>query len=346
MSFAISSTSHSSSSSRSIAASARELALMVTVFLLYRQVRHLTSGEVDRAMTNANHVVHAEQRLGIFSEASLQHLVLRSRWAIEFLDHYYVFVHFTASVGFMAWIFVRHPAVWPRVRAWFLAVTLVGLAIHVAFPLAPPRMLANRGFVDTLHAYGPSIYSRDVTASAANQLAAMPSLHFAWALIVAVGVISVRRSRWSLLIVLHPAITLLAIIATANHYWLDATVGGVLVVTSTFTVRPATRWQLGQDWALNGRRSSLSPSSARGSRLAFHAVEAHRQHVDGSRRDDRSGHRDRRGAALAEQLVVGHRSRIAERADGSGARHSGRLADVLVRRHDSVPVVHAERHRR
>ena len=234
-------------SDRTLGASARELALMVAVFMVYRQVRHLTSGDLDLAMANADRVVAAERWFGVFSEGSLQRLVLRSQFVIEFLDHYYVLVHFSASVGFMAWVFLRHPQAWGRIRAWFLSVTVAGLAIHVAFPLAPPRMLSQHGFVDTLHVYGPDIYSRDVTESAANQLAAMPSLHFAWAVIVAAGLISITRSRWSLLIVLHPVVTLLAIVATANHYWLDAIVGGGLVaaaiVATHLAVRSVRRFQ-------------------------------------------------------------------------------------------------------
>jgi hypothetical protein len=234
-------------SDRTIGASARELALMVAVFMVYRQVRHLTSGDLDLAMDNADRVVAAERWFGLFSEGSLQRLVLRSQFAIDVLDHYYVLVHFTASVGFMAWVFLRHPQAWGRIRAWFLSVTIAGLAIHVAFPLAPPRMLGQHGFVDTLHVYGPNIYSRDVTESAANQLAAMPSLHFAWAAIVAAGFITIRRSRWSLLVVLHPLVTLLAIVATANHYWLDAIVGGALVaaaiVATHLGIRSITRFR-------------------------------------------------------------------------------------------------------
>jgi hypothetical protein len=228
-------------SDRSLGSTLREIALMATMFMLYRQVRHLTSGDIDQAMVNADRVVGLERSLGAFSEGSLQRLVLNSRLAIEFLDHYYVFVHFTASFGFMAWVFLRHPEAWGRIRSWFLSVTLAGLVIHVVFPLAPPRMLGDEGFVDTLHVYGPSIYSRDVTNSAANQLAAMPSLHFAWAAIVAAGVISTRRSRWSWLIVLHPLVTLLAIVATANHYWADAAVGGLLVAAAVSTSNLMTR---------------------------------------------------------------------------------------------------------
>ena len=102
-------------------------------------------------------------------------------------------------------------------------------------------MLSQYGFVDTLRVYGPSIYSRDVTASAANQLAAMPSLHFAWSVLVAAGVVWVLRSRWRIVVLLHPVITLLAIVATANHYWLDAAVGGVLVGITLVGGRLATR---------------------------------------------------------------------------------------------------------
>lgn len=215
-----------------VGAGVRELTLVTAVFVLYRQVRHLTSSDLTAAMANADRVVELERAVGVFSEASLQRLVLRSRVLVDLLDHYYVLVHFTASFGFMAWVFVRHHEAWRRIRCWFLTVTLAGLAIHVVFPLAPPRMLGQHGFVDTLHVYGPNIYPRDVTESAANQLAAMPSLHFAWALIVAAGVISIERTRRSLAVLAHPAVTLVAIVATANHYWLDAIVGGVLVAAA------------------------------------------------------------------------------------------------------------------
>ena len=91
-------------------------------------------------------------------------------------------------------------------------------------------MLPDAGFVDTLQRFGPRIYSTDTSESVANQFAAMPSLHFGWAFIVAGAYVSIRRTRRSLWAMLHPAITFLAIVATANHYWLDAAVAGVLVV--------------------------------------------------------------------------------------------------------------------
>ena len=201
-----------------------EALVMGTVFVAYRQVRHLTSGDTGQAVDNAHRVVAVERWLHVFSERAVQRIVLHSELVVAVLNRYYVMVHFPATIAMLVWAFSRHRAAYGRIRAAFLGVTLAALVIHVLVPLAPPRMLAGEGFVDTLQVYGPRIYPTDTTRSVANQFAAMPSLHFGWAVLVAAGVIAVGRSRWRLLVLAHPAITLLAIVATANHYWLDAAV--------------------------------------------------------------------------------------------------------------------------
>lgn len=204
----------------------RELLLVGTLFALYRSGRSLTNGEFDRALSNAAHVIRLERALGVFNEQSVQGWVLGSRGLVSGLNRYYVSVHFPVTIAFLVWAYVRHYRSYTFIRTWFAIVTFLALAIHVGFPLAPPRMTS--GFVDTLQQYGPRIYTVDPSRSVANQFAAMPSLHFGWALMLAVSVVTIRRTRRSLLIFLHPFVTLLAIVGTANHFWFDAAVAGLL----------------------------------------------------------------------------------------------------------------------
>ena len=165
------------------------------------------------------------------------------------LDRYYATAHFPVTVTVLAWAFVRHRATsYALLRFLLVSVTLVAMGVHVLYPLAPPRMLTRLGFVDTLAVYGPHVYSTDMARSVANQFAAMPSLHFGWAVIVAWGVVHIFRSRWRQLAWLHPAITLIAITATANHYWLDSVIALLLVIAA------AGSWQ-----ALDARRRPVRP---------------------------------------------------------------------------------------
>ena len=203
-----------------------EFAVMMAVFMLYRSGRMFTRDATDQAMGNAGRVIDFERALGIFNERAVQGWALSSSAVVDFLNRYYVAVHFPITIAFLVWAYIRHQNAYRFIRTWFVAVTLAALVIHVGFPLAPPRMTS--GFVDTLHEFGPRIYSKDPRRSVTNQFAAMPSLHFGWAFMLAIGFVAIKRSRNSSLVLLHPAITLLAIVATGNHYWLDAIVAGVL----------------------------------------------------------------------------------------------------------------------
>jgi hypothetical protein len=89
-------------------------------------------------------------------------------------------------------------------------------------PVAPPRFLPGAGIVDLAARYGESVYGLVGSNAGADQLSAMPSVHVAWSILVAWAVITRARSRWRWLIVLHPAITILVVVGTGNHFWADA----------------------------------------------------------------------------------------------------------------------------
>jgi hypothetical protein len=207
----------------------RELALVVALLLVYKYARFLGKDHVDTALHNARDVIGIERGLGVFSEARLQDLVLSDTGVVRFLNVYYLVAHVAVTAAAFVWLYVRHPGTYRRFRNVMIVITLTGMVGHLLVPLAPPRMFPHLGFVDTAKVFGPASYGGSSPYKGfANQFAAMPSLHFGWALVIAWAVLIATKSRWRYLVILHPVITLAAIVLTANHYWLDAFVATVL----------------------------------------------------------------------------------------------------------------------
>ncbi|MFI5550181.1 phosphatase PAP2 family protein [Streptomyces sp. NPDC051738] len=229
----------------------RELLLVAGLFLVYKLGRQLATGHTGEAFRNADRVWNFERAAHLPGEGSVQNLLLHDDALIHIANTYYATVHFPATAAFLVWLYLRRPAHYVWARRVLAAVTAAALVVHLTFPLAPPRMLAAAGLVDTGQVYGPSVYGSPETDHLSNQFAAMPSLHFGWALMVAIGLIAATRSRWRWLWLLHPLLTLLVIVGTANHYWLDAIVAtamlGLALAAINLPQRTATTAGRGAD---------------------------------------------------------------------------------------------------
>jgi hypothetical protein len=124
-------------------------------------------------------------------------------------------------------------------------VTGLCLVIRL-FPVAPPRLVANLGFIDTAVVYNQSVYGTGA-GGLSDQLAAMPSIHVAWALIVTLAVVTASSSRWRWLVLVHLVLTVLAVTVTANHWWLDGIVAAVLLWGSVVVQRRRTTRPTGHE---------------------------------------------------------------------------------------------------
>ncbi|MFE0255548.1 phosphatase PAP2 family protein [Streptomyces sp. NPDC059010] len=215
----------------------RELLLVAGLFLVYKLGRQLATGHTGEAFRNADRVWDLERAVHLPGEGSVQNALLHSDTLIHIANTYYATVHFPATAAFLVWLYLRRPAHYVWARRVLAAVTAAALLVHLTFPLAPPRMLAAAGLLDTGQLYGPSVYGSPETDHLSNQFAAMPSLHFGWALMVAIGLIAATRSRYRLLWLLHPLLTLLVIVGTANHYWLDAIVAAAMLALALAVIR-------------------------------------------------------------------------------------------------------------
>jgi hypothetical protein len=217
-----------------------EVLLLVGLFLIYRLGRLAITGHDDLAIANAWHVWDLERALRFPNEETVQDWVLQWHGLVKAANWYYVGVHFPATIAFLAWGWLRRPpAEYRWARRLIIMLTGFSLVLHIAMPLAPPRMLPSLGFVDTMSVFGPSAYSGDA-ATVSNQFAAMPSLHVGWALLIAVVVIRTAKSRWRWATIAHPILTTAVVVVTANHYWIDAVVAALLLgLVLLITPRPS-----------------------------------------------------------------------------------------------------------
>ncbi|WP_395577052.1 phosphatase PAP2 family protein [Streptomyces sp. BK79] len=240
----------------------RELLLVAGLFLVYKFGRQLATGHTAEAFRNAHRVWDWERALHLPDEGTVQSLLLHGDALIHGANTYYATVHFPATAAFLVWLYLRRPAHYVRSRRALAAVTGAALVLHLVFPLAPPRMLGATGLIDTARVYGPSVYGPPHADQLSNQFAAMPSLHFGWALMLAIGLIAATRSRLRWLWLLHPLATLLVIVGTANHYWLDVIVAtallGLALAVARLSPRPRpTGLPPQRRWAPPHRRPAL-----------------------------------------------------------------------------------------
>ncbi|MFE1838815.1 bifunctional glycosyltransferase 87/phosphatase PAP2 family protein [Streptomyces sviceus] len=217
-----------------------ELLLIRVTYAAYQQVRLAATGGSNSAgrATAEKHgqqILDLERLLHIDIEHWANHAVVKVDWLRNFFDYYYESFHFVVPLSVLAVLYWRRPVDYRWARASLGFATLLALVGFWLYPLAPPRLMPALGVIDTVH--GVQDFSKPdygTLTALTNQYAAMPSLHFGWSLWCGV-VIAIIAPRWWMkgLGLLHPLFTVSAIVATGNHWVLDA-VGGAAVVAGGF----------------------------------------------------------------------------------------------------------------
>ncbi|MFJ7177465.1 phosphatase PAP2 family protein [Streptomyces massasporeus] len=217
-----------------------ELLLLRVTYAAYSQVRLAAGGGGNsagrgEAEEHGRQIYDLERVLHLDIERWANHTVVGIGWLRDFLDQYYTSFHFFVPLAVLAVLYRRRPGDYRWARSALGFATLLALVGFWLYPLAPPRLMPTLGFIDTVH--GVQDFSQPdygTLTALTNQYAAMPSLHFGWSLWCGV-VIVVLAARWWLKVLglLHPLLTLASIVATANHWVLDAA-GGAVVIAAGF----------------------------------------------------------------------------------------------------------------
>lgn len=201
----------------------REVALVMTAYLVYYLARAIAADRVEDAFDNAHIIVSAEQALGIFVELPLQIALLGYDLLVHFFSLWYFWGHFPLIALFGIWALFRHPDDYRWARNAIFIAGALALIGYMAFPVAPPRLLPAAGFVDTLESAFVLKYS---DSTLVNQFAAVPSMHFGFAVIIGAALYRIfGGQRGAIVGLLIVSLMLTSIIVTGNHYFLDAVLG-------------------------------------------------------------------------------------------------------------------------
>lgn len=204
---------------------------------LYDILTNLAPARRAVALGHAASVLRIERSLGIDPELSLNRWLAGEHALALALSDYYDNAHFAVTLGLLGLLWWRRADIYPQLRNVLVTTNLIGFAVFWLWPMAPPRLLPGNGFVDVVaatHAFGS--WHTGSLAADADQYAAMPSLHIAWAVWCAVVIWRLTERRWlRALGLVHIAITAFAVMATGNHFVLDV-LAGVLTTALSFAI--------------------------------------------------------------------------------------------------------------
>jgi PAP2 superfamily protein len=235
---------------------ARELAVVLVLYAMWRVVGTISVLKVDGAIRAGEHIWNLERALHLPNERGLQHLFLKSDQLIQACNVYYASMHIPSMLVFLPWLWFRHRDRYPVVRNVIALSTLWCLAIQL-IPVAPPRLVPSLHVLDTPALFGQTVYP-SFGKNGPAQLSAMPSVHVAWAVIIGVVVVLVSTSRWRWFALAHIVATSIVVVVTGNHYWLDGAVAiGVVAVAVVFE-----RWARGAITRRLAARSARTPARA------------------------------------------------------------------------------------
>ncbi|MFI1936602.1 phosphatase PAP2 family protein [Streptomyces purpureus] len=214
-----------------------EILLIAVSYWTYSLIRNAVPEQKAEALANADWIWRAEQSLGLAFEESVNHAVNSVTWLIVGMNYYYATLHFVVTIGVLVWLYRWQPGRYAAARTILFATTGVALVGYYLYPLAPPRLMNGQSFIDTVlvhHTWG-SMASGNLK-NMSNQYAAMPSMHIGWSLWSGLIIFALATAPWARILgLLYPAGTLVVIVATANHFWLDA-VGGMICLAFGFAV--------------------------------------------------------------------------------------------------------------
>src|SRR4051794_39091175 len=223
----------------------RQIVLFCGAYWLYRLVRGQGWDQTAAAFAHPRDIVQLERSLHVFAEPSLQSWAMSTGWVEDVASWMYLNSHFVVTTCTLAFIYVFRNEHFYFVRNMFMVAMGLALVGYLVYPTAPPRMLADLGFIDSVSDF--TGVSPEANALY-NPYAAVPSMHVGFALMLAVPMIRMAKRTWAkALWIAYAPLVSAVVVVTANHWIFDAATGALAAALAAVTaqtllarVRPRT----------------------------------------------------------------------------------------------------------
>jgi PAP2 superfamily len=218
-----------------------ELLIVAWLAWIYDILTNFAPLRARAAIAHAWGIWHAEQSVHLDPELALNRWLAAHHTVGVIASYYYDNAHFIVTFGLLGWLWWRRADIYRPLRSSLALVNVIAFAVFWLYPLAPPRLLGSVGFSDVVassHTFGS--WHTGALASSADQFAAMPSLHIAWA--VWCGIVLWQLSRRRLVraaALLYPCVTTAVVLATGNHFLFDVLGGLAALALALALVRIA-----------------------------------------------------------------------------------------------------------
>jgi hypothetical protein len=217
-----------------------EIAGAIGLYLLYEVGRGLVADRFELARRHAEDVINVERSFHLLWEQQIQDAVLGLPGLVDLLGAAYLSLHLGVTLLLFVWLYRKHRAVFPVARTALIVATALALVVHVVFPTAPPRLV---GFtLDTVVDRTRINLNSELLGVLYNPIAAMPSMHFGYALLVGFMLAKLSSSRVMRIVgLLYVPLVLFVIVSTGNHFILDAAAGAAVMAAGWFTATAMVR---------------------------------------------------------------------------------------------------------
>ncbi len=244
----------------------RQIALFAAAYCGYQVVRGLVSVAGGyKPFGDATKIINLERTLHVFVEPSIQSWARNKHLLMEVANWTYLNSHYVVTLGALAFIYLRRNDSFYFVRNMFMIAMAIALVGYVLYPTAPPRLLPEWGFTDSIQQMTGITVEKGPGSAFLNAYAAVPSMHVCFALMIGLPMARLVDRWWvKLLWRLYPLLITFAVVATGNHFFIDVFLGGVTGLAAALIADRLLARRRPKSWAFNAEeRPAFAPAAER-----------------------------------------------------------------------------------